>query len=50
MHGSQVGEGVRSAVAKPRDVVNLDRVRGDDLTAADAAEQRAAVTQDQRGM
>jgi hypothetical protein len=50
MHGSQVGEGVRSAIAKPDDVVYLDRVRSDDRRAADAAEQRAAAAQDQRGL
>jgi hypothetical protein len=48
MHWPEVGERVRSAVAKPDDVVNLDGIRSDDRRAADAAEQRAAAAQDQR--
>jgi len=42
MHGPEVTQSVGAAIAKPDDVVYLDRVRNDDLSAADAAEQRAA--------
>src|SRR5262245_48249591 len=50
MHGPQVAEGVRSAVAKPRDVVNLDRFRSNDRSATDSAEQWAAAAEDKRGL
>jgi hypothetical protein len=50
MHGPEVAQSVGAAIAKPDDVVNLDRVRSDDWSAADAAEQRAAVAQDLRDL